>query len=120
VAYDDSLKTSLLGVDDETLRAHGAVSEEVARAMASGARQRLGTDLALASTGIAGPTGARPEKPVGLVYLALSTPSEVHLRRLTLPGARDEIRRRSVIVALNLLWRQLDEEEFAAPRATLS
>lgn len=120
VAYDNSLKTSLLGVDDETLRAHGAVSEEVARAMARGARQRLGTDLALASTGIAGPTGATPEKPVGLIYLALSTPRELHLRRVTLPGARDEIRRRSVIVALNLLWRQLDEEEFAAPQATLS
>ncbi|MGH7729364.1 MAG: competence/damage-inducible protein A, partial [Vulcanimicrobiaceae bacterium] len=69
IAYDDRIKRELLGVDAELLRAHGAVSEEVARAMAEGARVRLGTHLGLATTGIAGPSGATPQKPVGLVYL---------------------------------------------------
>jgi nicotinamide-nucleotide amidase len=118
VAYDNAVKTSLLGVGEETLRVHGAVSEEVARAMAEGARARLKVDFALASTGIAGPTGATPGKPVGLAYIALATDAgETLVRRLTLPGNRDDIRRRAVVNALNLLWRHLDRTESAVPRA---
>jgi nicotinamide-nucleotide amidase len=94
------------------LREHGAVSEEVARAMALGARERLGTDLALASTGIAGPTGATADKPVGLVWFALATEDgSVETRKVTLPGNRDDVRRRAVIAGLNLTWRHLEREE---------
>ena len=113
VAYDNAIKTSLLGVGEDVLQAHGAVSEECARAMALGARERLGTDLALATTGIAGPGGATPGKPVGLVYVALATPHGVTVRTLTLPGNRDDVRRRTTTSALDMLWRYLDEAEAA-------
>ncbi len=117
VAYDNAVKTSLLGVDAGLLEAHGAVSEEVARAMAEGARARLGTDLALATTGIAGPSGATAEKPVGLVYLALATPDATLVRRVTFPGTRADVRERAVVTALNLLWRRLEQEAAAGPKA---
>ena len=111
IAYDDTLKTSLLGVEETLLRAHGAVSAEVAEAMARGVRARLGTNLSIASTGIAGPSGASAEKPLGLVYLAIAHDDGVEVRRLTFPGLRDDVRRRSIIAALNLLWRLLAKEE---------
>jgi nicotinamide-nucleotide amidase len=119
VAYDNALKTSLLGVDPAALREHGAVSEEVALAMARGACARLDVDLAVASTGIAGPTGATESKPVGLVYLAIAArDGEATVRRLTLPGNRDDVRRRATVAALNLLWRYLDKEESPAKQPT--
>jgi nicotinamide-nucleotide amidase len=109
VAYDNAVKAGLLGVGEDLLREHGAVSEPVALAMARGACARIGTDLALATTGIAGPTGATEGKPVGLVYIALASKTgEASARRVTLPGNRDDVRRRSVVLALNLLWRHLD------------
>jgi nicotinamide-nucleotide amidase len=112
VAYDNAVKSALLDVDPALLAQHGAVSEEVAVAMALGACVRVGTDLALATTGIAGPTGATPGKPVGLVYVALATArGESLVRRLTLPGGRDDVRRRSALSALDLLWRYLDGSE---------
>ena len=74
VAYDNDVKLAQLGVPEETLAAHGAVSAEVAAAMAAGARESLGADVAVAVTGIAGPDGGTPEKPVGLVYLHTSAP----------------------------------------------
>jgi len=111
VAYADEAKRDLLGVEPELLRAHGAVSEEVARAMAAGARDRLRTDLAVATTGIAGPTGATENKPVGLVYLAVASREGIEVRRVTFPGTRDDVRRRSIIAALNLLWRRLEPVE---------
>ncbi len=104
VAYDDAVKRDLLGVDAELLRANGAVSEPVASAMARGARERLRTDVALASTGIAGPTGATPEKPVGLVFIALATGEHAPLvRRFTLGGQREDVRRRATLMALDML-----------------
>ncbi|MGP6191915.1 MAG: competence/damage-inducible protein A [Vulcanimicrobiaceae bacterium] len=115
VAYADDVKRELLGVEGESLRLHGAVSEEVAREMASGARERLRTDLALASTGIAGPSGATEGKPVGLVYLALAAADGVEVRRLTFPGTRDDVRRRSIVAALSLLWRRLEHAPQPAP-----
>jgi nicotinamide-nucleotide amidase len=119
VAYDNALKTSLLDVDPATLREHGAVSEAVALAMAWGACARLDVDLAVASTGIAGPTGATESKPVGLVYLAIAArDGEATVRRLTLPGNRDDVRRRATVAALNLLWRYLDKEESPAKQPT--
>ncbi len=115
VAYDNAVKTALLDVDGELLRAHGAVSEEVAAAMARGACARVGTDVAVATTGIAGPTGATAGKPVGLVYVAVAErEGAVSVRRLTLPGNRDDIRRRAVVGALNLLWQYLDTHEGVA------
>ena len=109
VAYDNAVKTKLLGVDAALLEEHGAVSEEVARAMALGACAGLDADVAIATTGIAGPTGATAGKPVGLVYVAVATDSgESTVRRLTLPGNRDDIRRRATVGALNVLWQHLD------------
>jgi nicotinamide-nucleotide amidase len=80
VCYANRVKIEQLGVEPAVLDRHGAVSAEVATQMAEGARRRLHSDLALSFTGIAGPTGATPEKPVGLVYYALSTPSETLVR----------------------------------------
>jgi nicotinamide-nucleotide amidase len=115
VAYDNAVKTALLGVGEDLLLAHGAVSEEVARAMAEGARARLGVDVAISSTGIAGPSGATQGKPVGLTYIAVaSDDAPTIVRRLTLPGNRDDVRRRAVVNALNLLWRFLDREQAIA------
>lgn len=82
VSYANEVKVALLGVELETLQAHGAVSPQVARQMAEGARRRVGADLGLSLTGIAGPTGATPEKPVGLVYYALSTARETVVREV--------------------------------------
>ena len=111
VAYDNALKTSLLDVDEAILREHGAVSEETALAMARGARKALGCDVALATTGIAGPTGATADKPTGLVWLAVADASGATARKTTWPGSRDDVRRRSVTAALNLAWRHLKKEE---------
>jgi nicotinamide-nucleotide amidase len=111
VAYDNALKTSLLDVDEAILREHGAVSEETALAMARGARKALGCDVALATTGIAGPTGATADKPTGLVWLAVADASGATARKTTWPGSRDDVRRRSVTAALNLAWRHLEKEE---------
>jgi PncC family amidohydrolase len=118
VAYDNALKTSLLGVDPALLREHGAVSEETALAMARGAREVLGCEVALATTGIAGPTGATEGKPVGLVWLAVADANGATARRTTWPGSRDDVRRRSVTAALNLAWRHLEKEESQPASAT--
>jgi nicotinamide-nucleotide amidase len=103
VTYSNALKQHLLGVSDELLEHHGAVSAEVAAAMASGARVHLGADVAVAVTGIAGPDGGTPSKPVGLVYLHGATPLGERGRELNLPGDREQIRRRSSVAALHLL-----------------
>lgn len=107
VAYSNELKTRLLDVDPAVLAAHGAVSEEVARAMAAGATARLGADCALATTGIAGPGGGSPEKPVGLVYIATSVRGTIEVERYTLFRGRREIRERAAQTALDLLRRRL-------------
>ena len=107
VTYSNEAKSTLLGVPEATLAAVGAVSEEVALAMADGARERLGADLGVGITGVAGPGGGTPEKPVGLVHLALTGRVAGHdvreHRRLMLPGGRDHVRRRTVVTALHLL-----------------
>ena len=108
VTYANAAKENLLGVRQETLRAHGAVSAESAAEMARGARQRFDADLAMAITGIAGPDGGSPEKPVGTVFLALADRSggETVKKRL-FGGDRGVIRRASAIHALELLRRHL-------------
>lgn len=100
-AYANAVKTSLLGVPVETLEAHGAVSAEVAEALAEGVRTALGADVGIGVTGIAGPGGGTPDKPVGTVHLAVVSPAGRRTRRLQLPGDRDLVRQRSVVTALH-------------------
>jgi PncC family amidohydrolase len=109
VAYADRVKEEFLGVRHETLLVHGAVSEETAREMASGARQRMGADIALSITGTAGPTGGTPEKPVGLVYVALSAPDLEVCRRHIWQGDRLANKQQSVEAALQLLLDYLQD-----------
>ena len=103
VSYSNEAKIALLGVDRGLIEAQGAVSPEVAAAMAKGARERFGADLAVSITGVAGPSGATPEKPVGLVYLGLATDRGVQTRRLDIGSEqpRNVIQHRSAKHALN-------------------
>jgi len=103
VAYENDVKLSQLNVPEETLAAHGAVSAETAAAMAAGARESLGADVAVAVTGVAGPGGGTREKPVGLVYLHASGPEAERARELLLPGDREAVRRRATAAALHLV-----------------
>jgi nicotinamide-nucleotide amidase len=103
VAYANEVKEERLGVPAEVLAAYGAVSEETAAAMAHGAREALGVDVAVAVTGIAGPDGGTDEKPVGLVYLHAVGPAGERGRRLDFPGDRDTIRLRAAVAALHLV-----------------
>lgn len=103
VAYSNALKESLLGVPTGVLARSGAVSEECARAMAAGARERLGADAALAVTGVAGPGGGTKGKPVGLVYIAAAVPGRAEVVRRVFPGDRSQVRRRTATHALGLL-----------------
>jgi len=107
VAYDNGVKEALLGVPADLLAAHGAVSAEVAGAMAHGARERLGVDVAVAVTGVAGPGGGTQEKPVGLVFFHVSGPTGETSLRFEVPGEREWIRARSAVAALHLARRLL-------------
>jgi nicotinamide-nucleotide amidase len=114
VAYSNDAKTELLGVDAALIEAHGAVSEPVAEAMAAGALRRFGADIAVATTGIAGPSGGTAEKPVGTVCFSvmLGPPGgRTITRTLRLPGNRSDVRDRSTTVAMHLLWRMLSATE---------
>ena len=110
VAYANTIKERLLGVPHETLEKHGAVSPEVAVAMAEGARRALGADLALSATGIAGPGGAT-SKPVGLVYLGLATPEGTRWRKIMGGDDRLANKRMAVSAALQLLYAYLAGDE---------
>jgi nicotinamide-nucleotide amidase len=103
VAYSNEVKARELDVPDDLLREYGAVSAEVAAAMAHGARSRLGVDVAVSVTGIAGPGGGSEEKPVGLVYLHAVGPSGERARTFDFPGDRETIRLRSAVSALHLV-----------------
>jgi len=107
VAYDNRVKRELLGVDDRDLQAYGAVSEPVARQMAAGVRERLGTAVGVGITGIAGPGGGTPEKPVGTVWIAASVEDAAWAARTLFIGDREEIRRRAAQAALDMLRRML-------------
>ena len=107
VCYADRLKIELLEVPPALIETHGAVSEEVARAMAEGALRRLQVDLAVAVTGIAGPGGGTPDKPVGTVWLAVSSAARTEARHIVFLGSRREIRERAAQTALYLLDRRL-------------
>jgi nicotinamide-nucleotide amidase len=107
IAYDNRVKISELGVSEADLAAHGAVSKEVAVFMAQGVREKLGTDYALSITGVAGPTGGTPEKPVGLVWMAVADKFGVASFSRRFPGDRDWIRESSGLFALDLLRRRI-------------
>lgn len=107
VTYANAAKIRLLGVDPLVLEAHGAVSEPVARAMAEGVRQRAGSTWGLATTGVAGPGGGTPEKPVGTVHVAVAGPQGTEHRRLQVFGDREGIMERSAGSVLDLLRRCL-------------
>jgi nicotinamide-nucleotide amidase len=109
VAYENDVKLAQLAVPEEILAAHGAVSAETAAAMATGARAALGSDVAVAVTGIAGPGGGTPEKPVGLVFLHTSSPFGERASELHLHGGREQIRRRAATAALHLVRRALTQ-----------
>lgn len=106
VGYDDNVKREQLGVPSEVLEQHGAVSEEAARAMAAGAARVFKTSCAIAVTGVAGPGGGTPEKPVGTVWLAILVDGTTTAVKRTFPGSREEIRSRSAQTALDLLRRR--------------
>jgi len=110
VTYSNDAKQSLLGVRPETLVAHGAVSEPTAREMAEGARQRSGADYAIAVTGIAGPTGGTPDKPVGTVLIALAAPGKTKVLKPTNPYDRETFKFVTSQQALEMLRRSLLSE----------
>jgi len=109
VAYADEVKEAELGVPAKVLAEHGAVSAETARAMATGARERLGVDVAVSVTGVAGPSGGTPEKPVGLVYVHALSPDGELAVDFSLPADRETVRRRAAVAALHLLRRLLTQ-----------
>jgi nicotinamide-nucleotide amidase len=105
ISYDNVLKQALLGVPADLLAAHGAVSVEVAQAMADGAAARFGTEAAVAITGIAGPSGGTDDKPVGTVCFGWVVGNKREAARVVFPGSRREVRERAVQFALHRLWR---------------
>ena len=109
IVYSDAAKEEQLGVSAATLAAHGAVSAEVAAELARGARERFRADVAVAVTGIAGPGGGTPEKPVGLVFVHAAGPMGERAVRLDFPGDRETIRGRATVSALQLVRRLLTE-----------
>jgi len=108
VTYSNEAKTRMLGVPPELIAAHGAVSEEVAIAMAQGARAASGADIAISVTGIAGPDGGSAEKPVGTVYIGIAEPGGACAKRHQFPGDRERVRAITCFSALDLLRRQLE------------
>jgi PncC family amidohydrolase len=110
VAYSNEAKASLLGVSQETLSTRGAVSAECAREMAGGARRAFGADVAVATTGIAGPGGATERKPVGLVYIALAGPDGLSTEEFHFPGGRAMVTDASTEAALLMLLRGLERQ----------
>jgi PncC family amidohydrolase len=115
VTYSDELKRAVVGVPHDILAAHGAVSAQVAMAMASGGRERTGADLAVSVTGIAGPDGGTPAKPVGLTYVAVADAVGVAVRRFVWSGDRADNKRRSAGAALELLIERVEASDGPAP-----
>lgn len=107
VAYDNAVKVSLLGIDRDVIDAHGAVSEPVAVAMAAGVRRALGADVGVGITGVAGPDGGSTEKPVGLVYVAVSVADRTEVRAFQFAGDRAQVRIRAAKASLHLVLQVL-------------
>ncbi len=109
VAYSNESKAEFLGVEPDAIETHGAVSEVVASQMATGALQRFAADLAIATTGIAGPLGGTSDKPVGLVFIALATRTEVRVSRCVFTGTRATVQDDTTQEALDMLLAALKE-----------
>jgi nicotinamide-nucleotide amidase len=107
VVYSNAMKTELAGVPAELIERVGAVSAEVALALAEGARDRVGADLGVGITGIAGPDGGTADKSVGLVHLCVASDREPLIRKVIVPGSRADVRARSITIALHLVRRVL-------------
>jgi nicotinamide-nucleotide amidase len=100
ITYSNASKTAMLGVPEALIATHGAVSAEVAKAMAEGARAKANVDIAVSVTGIAGPGGGSAEKPVGLVYIGVATANGTQVKRYQFSGTREEIRTYSALTSL--------------------
>ena len=109
VTYSNAAKQKFLGVNEATLAAHGAVSEPVCREMAEGARKQSGTDYALSMTGIAGPSGGSPEKPVGTVFIGMAGPFPTVVMRFFNPFDRETFKQVTAQQAMDLLRRKLQK-----------
>ena len=103
VSYDNSVKRGVLGVAEDTLAAHGAVSPKCAAEMAAGVRRLVGADIAVSVTGIAGPGGGTRDKPVGLVWFGLASPDGVRTEKAVFAGGREDVRRAAVLHAVGML-----------------
>jgi PncC family amidohydrolase len=115
VSYSNEAKRDLLGVDEAVLEAHGAVSAQVARAMAVGARERFGATLGASVTGIAGPDGGTAAKPVGLTYIGVADADGVDVRRMVWTGDRAANRRDSVVAVIEMLLGRVETADDQAP-----
>ena len=111
VTYSNEAKMRLLGVDETTLVQWGAVSSQTATEMVSGLLRVSGADVAVATTGIAGPGGGSAEKPVGLVYIACGDAERIEVKRCRFDGSRDAVRRQTVGHALNMLEQYLEDRK---------
>lgn len=103
VSYSNKAKIELLGVSERMLKEHGTVSEQVALAMAEGIRVKSGVDIGMATTGIAGPTGGTKEKPMGLVYIAISTSNKTEVKKFLFSGSRLQNKESTCNAALNII-----------------
>ncbi len=110
VSYSNEVKMKVLGVKRETLEQYGAVSEQTAREMAEGVKNLMEVDVAVATTGIAGPGGGTPEKPVGLVYIGLATPEGVEVKRFLFNGDRLYNKEQFCNAALNMVLEYLGND----------
>jgi len=110
VTYSNTAKIQELNVEEAILESYGAVSEQTAKAMANGLKNITNTDISLSITGVAGPTGGTPEKPVGLVYIAIATNKSTLVKKLNLSGDRNKIRNYTSIAALNLIRETIEKE----------
>jgi PncC family amidohydrolase len=115
VSYSNEAKTEMLGVSEDVLAREGAVSEPVVRAMAEGVRERFGSDFGVATSGISGPDGGTPEKPVGLVWIALASATGTHADSFVFQVDRSRHRRLSAQVALDWIRRSLIGAELVGP-----
>lgn len=111
ITYSNKAKHDILGVPEEVLKKYGAVSIQVAEAMAQGIRQRASVDYGLATTGIAGPTGGTKDKPVGLVYIAIATKDRIIVKRFFFSGDRLANKESTCTAALELLLELLSQEK---------
>jgi nicotinamide-nucleotide amidase len=110
IAYDNAVKTDLLGVEPELIAGQGAVSESAVKAMAAGAAARLKVEVAVSVSGVAGPDGGSPEKPVGTVWFGFSVNGALDAQRVGFPGDRQEIRARAAQFALHGLWKRVRQQ----------